>query len=114
MFWIPICAIVFAVCVVFRAFNGVKTINANKREAAHADVVREFEAKTTLGRAQQFAINDRLDHNFDEQCRVIRDFMGGDIDECDVKSFAISTLKPAYRILAAQRGCVWSGYDTWT
>ena len=114
MFWIPICAIVFAVWLVSRVFNGVKTANSNKREAAHADVVREFEVKTALGREREYEINKRLDHNFEEQYRVIRDFMGGDIEEQDIRPFALSTLKPAYRILAAQRGCVWSGYDTWT
>jgi len=112
MFWIPICFLVFVWWLITKAYGGVTAIGANRRAEAHAEAIREFQAKTNLSRELEYEIRKRLDHNFTEQRRVILDFMGSDIEEQDVFAFAVSTLRPAYRILAAQQGRVWS-MDGW-
>ena len=111
MFWIPICAIMLAVWLVKKALDGVNAIGANKRAAAYATVRQDFESRTRLSREAEYEITKRLDHNFDEQYRVVREFMGSDIEERDVRAFTLSVLRPAYRILAMQRGCRWPVWE---
>ena len=114
MFWIPICFLVFVGWVVKEIVNRIAGIGKAKKQYTRSAAIHEFEQKTTLSREDEWIIRQQLDGNYQKQFQIVREFMGGDIEEKDVQAFTYSTLYPAYRILAAQRGCVWNGYDLYT
>lgn len=114
MFWIPICFLVFVGWIIKKAVNGITSIGAREAQIMRASAIHKFEQLTTLSREEEWEIRKQLDHNFNKQFQIVREFMGDDIEEQDITQFTCSVLKPAYRILAAQRGRVWNGYDLYT
>ena len=114
MFWIPVCFLVFVGWIIKKAVNEITDISARETQIMQSAAIHEFEQLTALSREEEWEIRKQLDHSFNKQFQIVRVFMDGDIEEQDVKQFTCSILQPAYRILAAQSGHIWNGYDLYT